>query len=293
VLPSAAEIDAFWERRLAVLAETPPEPRLVPAPEWSTDAVHTSRVTLRSAGGVDVCGWLCVPRHGPRPLPAIIEFPGYDGAGQPPIGAAARGVVALHLAPRGQGISAAHYHLPEGQQICLGLESPQTHYYGWAFCDAVRGVDLLESLSEVDARRIAAQGGSQGGGLALALAALDPRVRVVAAAVPFLCGFERVIDARSDPLCRIARALATPGAPTRERALATLAHIDVVRLAPRIRCPVLMSIHDDDDVCPGVAIAAAFDCIPTRRMLIRYPGLGHCGNIDFARRAWSWIEEHW
>lgn len=292
-MPSAAEIGAFWERRLSLLAETPPEPRVAPTPDRSTDTVHTSRVTLRSAGEVDVCGWLCVPRDVPGRLPALIEFPGYDGAGQPPVGAAARGAVALHLAPRGQGISAPHFPLPEGQQICIGLESPEAYYYGWAFCDAIRGVDFLASLAEVDAGRIAAQGGSQGGGLALALAALDTRIRVVAAAVPFLCGFDHAIEATSDPLCRIARALAAPVAPTRQQALATLAHFDVVNLAHRLECPALVSIHDDDEVCLPGTIAAAFERIPTRRMLIRYPGLGHCGNIDFARRAWSWIEEHW
>ncbi|CAM4206588.1 cephalosporin-C deacetylase-like acetyl esterase [Paenibacillus endophyticus] len=47
-------------------------------------------------------------------------------------------------------------------------------------------------MPEVDANRVGAIGGSQGGGLALACAALEPRINRVAPVYPILCDYQRV-----------------------------------------------------------------------------------------------------
>ena len=47
-------------------------------------------------------------------------------------------------------------------------------------------------LPEVDADRVAATGGSQGGALTLACAALEPRIKRAAPVFPFLCDYQRV-----------------------------------------------------------------------------------------------------
>ena len=95
-----------------------------------------------------------------------------------------------------------------------------------------------------------------------------------------------------EPLSRFGECLRRAGAPSRDQALATLAYVDLINLAHRIECPALVSIHDADDVCLPETIAPVFERIRSKRMLIRYPRMGHVGNIDFARRALDWIEEH-
>ena len=47
-------------------------------------------------------------------------------------------------------------------------------------------------MPEVDAARVGAMGGSQGGGLTLACAALTPTLKRAAATYPFLCDYQRV-----------------------------------------------------------------------------------------------------
>ena len=55
-----------------------------------------------------------------------------------------------------------------------GIHDPQRHYYRRLFTDAVRAVDAVRTLPQVDPSRLAAYGRSQGGGISLAVAGLVP-----------------------------------------------------------------------------------------------------------------------
>ena len=57
-----------------------------------------------------------------------------------------------------------------------GIESPKTSMWRTIFMSLVRAVDFMVDQPSVDAKRIVVIGGSQGGGLSLAAASLDPRV---------------------------------------------------------------------------------------------------------------------
>ena len=77
--------------------------------------------------------------------------------------------------------------------IVRGLyEGPNALLYRSMFTDLVRAVRVLMELPGVDSERVGVQGKSQGGGLALAFAALEPRVRAVVSVYPFLCDYRRV-----------------------------------------------------------------------------------------------------
>ncbi|MFX7845161.1 acetylxylan esterase, partial [Acinetobacter baumannii] len=54
-----------------------------------------------------------------------------------------------------------------------GIHDPREYYYRRLYTDAARLVDVVRELPGVDATRIAVTGGSQGGALAIAAAALS------------------------------------------------------------------------------------------------------------------------
>ncbi|MFF4837720.1 acetylxylan esterase [Streptomyces sp. NPDC001315] len=57
-----------------------------------------------------------------------------------------------------------------------GISSPRTYYYRRLLTEAVRAVDAVRRLDRVDPDRVAVIGQSQGGGTALAVPDLAPRL---------------------------------------------------------------------------------------------------------------------
>src|SRR5207253_11024084 len=77
--------------------------------------------------------------------------------------------------------------------IIRGLnDAPDKLLFRNVFLDTAQVARILMAMPEVDADRVGATGGSQGGGLTLACAALEPRVKKAAAVFPFLCDYLRV-----------------------------------------------------------------------------------------------------
>ena len=62
------------------------------------------------------------------------------------------------------------------------------------FLDTVHAAQILMERPEVDPARVGATGESQGGGLTLACAALEPRIRAAVPVFPFLSDYRRVWD---------------------------------------------------------------------------------------------------
>ena len=78
--------------------------------------------------------------------------------------------------------------------IIRGLEdSPENLLFRSIFLDtAAVGAESSWACRRWTRRRVGATGGSQGGGLTLACAALEPRINRAAPAYPFLCDYRRV-----------------------------------------------------------------------------------------------------
>ncbi len=164
--------------------------------------VDVQDVTFAGSGGTDVRAWLRTPAGATGPLPTVVSYVGYGGGrgrAEETLIYAAAGFAHLQMDTRGQGSywSAGDTadHGEAGPAIpgfmTRGIASRDTYYYRRLFTDAVRAVDVARSLDVVDPARIAVQGGSQGGGMALAVAGLRDDVAAVSAYVPFLCDIER------------------------------------------------------------------------------------------------------
>ena len=75
-----------------------------------------------------------------------------------------------------------------------GILDPKTYYYRRVYTDGVRAVEAARSHPAVDADRIALTGGSQGGGITIAVGGLEPSVPIIMPDVPFLCDFRRATE---------------------------------------------------------------------------------------------------
>ena len=75
-----------------------------------------------------------------------------------------------------------------------GIEDPESYFYRRVFVDAVHAVDAVRAIEGVDAERVAITGGSQGGGMTIAAAALCEGLKAAMPDVPFLSHFSRAIE---------------------------------------------------------------------------------------------------
>lgn len=120
-----------------------------------------------------------------------------------------------------------------------GILDPKDYYYRRVYTDAVRAIDALIDQDWLDPSRIAVIGGSQGGGITLAVAGLDPRISAAAPDVPFLCDFPRAVRlAARDPYGEISRFLAMQRDKV-STVFANLSYFDGVNFAARAKAPAL------------------------------------------------------
>jgi cephalosporin-C deacetylase len=158
-----------------------------------------------------------------------------------------------------------------------GIANPADYYYRRLFTDAVRAVDAAHSHEDVDPSRTFVEGGSQGGGLALAVAALRPDLAGVMADVPFLSDFPRAVDiTERDPYAEVARYLKIHRDQI-ETVFHTLSYFDVSILVRTATAPALISVALMDQVCPPSTVFAAYNAYPGERELRIYHYNDHEG----------------
>ncbi len=299
-LPIPDDLDAFWTATLADARVHDLGVTCTPV-ENGLAVIDTFDVTFAGFGGSPIRAWLHLPAARTGPLPAMVEYLGYGGGrGLPHERAlwAAAGYAHLVMDTRGQGSSwfvgdtadpdggGAPYHPGFMTQ---GILDPVTYFYRRVFTDAVRAVEAVRTLDGVDASRVGVTGGSQGGGISLAVAGLVPDLSAVMTDVPFLTDFRRAITlVDTNPYGEIVRYLKAHRDHT-ERALTTLAYFDTATLARTARAPALFSVGLMDETCPPSTVYAAFNHYGGPKEIREYPYNDHEGGQGFhevAKLGW-------
>lgn len=297
-----ADFDRFWADSLAESRSVDRDPTLVRASTPVTRFLIDD-VSFAGFAGEPVRAW--VTRGSDAPAPTVVEYVGYGGgrgiAGEQ-LRWAAAGYTHVLMDSRGQGSvwgSGGDTPDPHGSApatpgfMTRGIDDPATYYYRRLIVDAVRLLDRVDALPGVDASRVAVTGVSQGGGIALAAAALSPVVRAVLPDVPFLCHFRRSVElAPAPPYTEIARYLAVHR-DREEQVFRTLGYFDGVNAARRITQPALFSVGLMDDVSLPSSVFAAYNHLAsTDRDIAVYGFNGHDGGgfAHWVRQA-EWLAE--
>lgn len=171
-----------------------------------------------------------------------------------------------------------------------GLLDKADYYYRRVLTDGVRAIDALLTQDSIDPGRIAVCGGSQGGGIALAVGGLDPRVAAVMPDVPFLCDFPRSLQmAAQNPYLEIVRYLAQHR-DHKAQALETLAYFDGVNFARLARAPALFSVALMDDICPPSTVYGTFNAYAGAKSIVEYEFNNHEGGQAFQeQKQMEWL----
>jgi cephalosporin-C deacetylase len=134
-------------------------------------------------------------------------------------------------------------------------------------------------VGEVDAGRVGATGGSQGGALTVACVALEPRVQRAAPTFPFLSDYLRVwnMDQAKDAYQELKDyfRLFDPRHEREQEIFTNLGYVDIQFLAPRIKAEMLWGMGLMDTICPPSSQFAAYNKITAPKSQVIYPDFGH------------------
>ncbi len=181
--------------------------------ETQADGFRIEKVLFESQPGFLVTALLYLPDGQPagKKLPAILVAPGHGPAGKASDYRTAalfahNGFVVLSYDPIGQG-ERLQYPSPANPGVSLasrptgehGEASLQPMLLGDTFAryilwDAIRGIDYLTQLPQVDSQHIGAFGCSGGGAMTALTGALDPRVAAVGVAC-YTTSFDTLLPA--------------------------------------------------------------------------------------------------
>lgn len=291
-----ADFSAFWASTIEEARAIGGEASMVPMATTLT-SVEAFDVTFPGFGGHPIRGWLVLPAQRTGKLPLVVQYLGYGGGRGFPhelLHWAASGYAYFRMDTRGQGSgwSVGETADPVGSTASLpgvmtkGILDKHDYYYRRVFTDAVRAIDALVAQDFVDASRIAVCGGSQGGGIALAAAGIDERIRAVMPDVPFLCDFPRAVaKAQRDPYGELVRFMAQHR-DKKAQVFETLRYFDGVCFARQARAAALFSVAVMDDICPPSTVYGAFNAYAgSDKSMVEYEFNNHEGGGPFQERA--------
>ncbi|MEU6769114.1 acetylxylan esterase [Streptomyces sp. NPDC046853] len=298
------DFDAFWEKTLSAAREHGLDARFVPV-DAHLSTVDVFDVTFAGFGGHPVRGWLILPAGTTEPLPTVVEYIGYGGGRGLPherLLWSAAGFAHFVMDTRGQGSggSAGDTPDPVGSgpaypgYMTRGIDDPDEYYYRRVFTDAVRAVEAARTHTLVDSSRVAAVGGSQGGGITLAVGGLVDDLTAIAADVPFLCDFPRATTLTERPPYREIALYMKARRGAEERVFRTLSYFDGVHFAARGTAPALFSAALEDMTCPPSTVFAAHNAYAgSERSMEVYSFNDHEGGGPYQQGVQlRWLAEH-
>lgn len=284
--PRPQDFDAFWARALEQMNAVEPNVQLVPS-RFQSPVAECFDLYYTGVGGARVHAKYLRPKNAAASAPAVLMFHGYTqdaGDWLPKLGYAASGFHVAALDCRGQGgesedVGGVHGNTHNGHIIRGLQDGPDKLLFRDIFLDTALLAKIVMGMPGVDPDRVGATGGSQGGGLTLACAALEPRIARAAPVYPFLCDYRRVweMDLAKDAYQEITEYFRhfDPLHEREEQVFTTLGYIDAAQLAPRIRGEVLMATGLMDNICPPSTQFAAYNRITSAKSMLIYPDFGH------------------
>jgi cephalosporin-C deacetylase-like acetyl esterase len=294
-----ADFDEFWAAGKAALARLPIDAKITPLPEYGNSRADCFQVNLQNVGmgaaPSRFYGVLCEPKA-PGKYPAVLSVPGagvrpYRGLAE----LAGRGVITLQVGIHGIPVTldqSVYDSLGAGALLnynAFGLDNRDRYYFRRVYLGCVRANDFLVAHPKWDGANLAVTGGSQGGALSIVTAALDPRVRGLAAYYPALADVTGYLENRAGGWPHMFRADGPQSHRTPEK-IETSRYYDVVNFARRVKVPGLYSWGFNDETCPPTSMYSAYNVIPGQKKLLLALETGHNNIPEQVAEVYAWLQ---
>lgn len=299
--PKPHDHEAYWAEGLAEMHALGTGCDLKPA-DFKAPGVDCFDLTFKGVGGAKVYAKLLMPA-GKENCPGLLRFHGYKGNSgdwMNYLAYAQAGFVVAAMDCRGQGGKSEDVGGIYGNtlfgQIVRGLhdEDKNKLLMRAIFLDTAQLARIVMALPQVDETRVGAYGASQGGGLTLACAALEPKIARLAPIYPFLTDYQRAwdmdlaVDAYEELRDYFRRF--DPQHKREKEVYAKLGYVDVQHLAERIRGETLMLTGLMDTICPPSTQFAAYNKITAKKAYELWPDFGHEVLPGWEDMIWAFMQ---
>lgn len=274
--------------------------------------VVSCKVSFAGPDGGRVYAWMARPKAEGK-FPALVVYPGAGTGGRPrPLDHARHGYVAIDVQVHGLDVECdgkaqyPWYNAPHGAYSEVMPPAKDLVWYN-LYRRAIRAIEAVAELPQVDASRIAVCGGSQGGRLSVVVSAMDARVK---AAVPCIANSPNMPHLYWTKKCNAEKSwwgkapLAVPAGeatdgtadygaftPPDIDSLKTMAYFDPINFAPAAKCPVYFNGGLIDPVSPAYSTYATYlRWGGTDKTFTAVPGHGHDWWAAFDRAAYRWLD---
>ncbi len=277
-----ADFREFWTAQKAELAKVPIDAKINPVAQENPH-VELFEVSFANIGGRRSHGYLAKPK-GASSLPIMISQPGMgvhpNGLKESRwvIGNAVLGFLALDMSAHDMPMERTPEDEARWKKYMgypyIGSDDRMTYYYRQVFLGMIRGLDYMTSRSDWNRKAIISSGASQGGGLALIAAALDPRITAVVSVAPALGEHTGPLHGRPD--AAPSNLIMGPDKKTPDlKIIAATAYYDTCNFARFVKVPVLMSSGLIDTACPPMTVLSVYNTLTCPKQIDLVPLLGH------------------
>ncbi len=290
-----ADFDAFWSNTKAELAKVPPNFKVTEKPELEKGNDQVFLVEMLSLDNVTIRGWLTLPkdRNPKEKLAVYLVLPGYGANLQPQPNIPNFACLSINV--RGLGNSRDMISPGKEEYISYRIEDKYRYIYRGAIMDGLRALDFISGRADMDVKSIYVTGGSMGGYLTLALAALDSRVAYCAADNPSFADMRSTVLASHFPMSSIQYYAKRRSLPM-SMILNNLDYFDLKNFAPAIKSKTIIAMGLLDEFAPPNTELVLYNSIPDTRddnapnkQLFIYPNLGHEIGNDLGNIKGKWI----
>lgn len=281
----------FWDKAIADARKWNLEPTMTLMPERCTSKVNVYHVSwINNDWGSRMYGILTVPTA-KGSYPAILKLPGagvrgYNGE----ISHTEKGFIILEIGVHGIPVnlpSEAYTALYNGalkRYHSFNMEDRDRYYYKRIITGCIRGIDFIEQLPEFNGC-LATFGGSQGGGLSIIIAGLDPRVKGLVSYYPAMSDMAGYTVGRAGGW---PHTLKDPKFQT-PQILSSLAYFDVSSFAREVKVPGFYTFGYNDMVCPPTTTMSVYNVIDAPKELQIAETTAHYAYTEQGSAAWNWV----
>lgn len=302
--PKPADFDEYWDKALEEMNAIDYNADFKPYPQLKSKIADAFELTFTSTKGARIYAKFLKPKKVVGKVPAVLSFHGLSGSSHSwnsLLNFASQGYVVADLDCRGQGGYSQDVGGTEGTTFTTmfmrGMDGkPEDLHCRELFLDTALLAKIIMSLDYVDETRVAVHGGSQGGALSVACAALVPSIKLCAPVYPYLSDYKRTwemdLDKGAYEGMRYYFRHFDPKHERETEIFEKLGYIDIQFLAKRIKAKVLMGTGLMDTTCPPSTQFAMYNKLTCEKQVLIYPDFGHEGLKTHDDAVFNFITEN-